>query len=121
MKTGIKKKTAQRRKYHVRKKVQGTAERPRLSVFRSHRHIYVQVIDDVAGATLASVSTNSKSLRGQIQKGGNKAAAAIVGEAVAKAALNVGIKCVCLDRGPYKYHGRTMALAEAARKAGLVF
>ncbi len=115
------KKAAQRRKRHVRKKVTGTAERPRLSVFRSNRHIYAQVIDDTAGATLASVSTRSKSLRGQIQKGGNKEAAAIVGEAVAKAALNVGIKCVCFDRSSYKYHGRCRILAEAARKVGLVF
>jgi large subunit ribosomal protein L18 len=121
MKSETKKKAVQRRKYHVRKRVLGTAERPRLSVFRSHRHIYAQVIDDVAGATLVSASTNSKGLRGQVQRGGNKEAAAIVGEAVAKAALGVGIKCVCFDRGPYKYHGRTKALAEAARKAGLVF
>jgi large subunit ribosomal protein L18 len=121
MKTETKSRAALRRKHHVRKKVLGTAERPRLSVFRSHRHIYAQVIDDVAGVTLASMSTRSKSLRGQIQRGGNTAAAAAVGEAVAKAALNVGIKCVCFDRGSYKYHGRTKALAEAARKAGLVF
>lgn len=123
MKTELKTKRAQRRKRHVRHKVMGTAERPRLSIFRSQRHIYAQVIDDVAGATLASVSTKSKSLRGQIEKtgGGNKAAAVVVGEAMAKAALGVGIKCVCFDRGPYKYHGRCKALAEAARKAGLVF
>jgi large subunit ribosomal protein L18 len=121
MKAGRKSKAAQRRKYHVRKKVLGTTERPRLSVFRSNRHIYAQVIDDMAGATLASVSTKSRSLRGQIQKAGNKAAATVVGEALAKAALNVGIKCVRFDRGPYKYHGRCKALAEAARKAGLIF
>jgi large subunit ribosomal protein L18 len=81
----------------------------------------VQIIDDVAGVTLASASTRSKAVRGQIQRTGNKQAAAIVGEAVAKAALNVGIKCVCFDRGPYKYHGRCKALAEAARKTGLAF
>ena len=121
MKAETKIKIAKRRKYHVRKIVCGTAERPRLSVFRSHRHIYAQVIDDVAGATLASASTKSKNLRGQIQKCGNKDAAAIVGEAIAKEALNVGIKCVCFDRGSYKYHGRCKALADAARKAGLVF
>jgi len=121
MRSEIKNKAAQRRKYYVRKKVLGTAERPRLSVFRSQRHIYAQVIDDVAGATLVSASTRGKGLHGQVQKTGNKEAAAIVGEAVAKAALNVGIKCVCFDRGPYKYHGRCKALADAARKAGLIF
>jgi large subunit ribosomal protein L18 len=120
-KAGKKLSAPQRRKYHVRRKVQGTAERPRLSVFRSNRNIYAQVIDDVAGATLASASTKSKALRGQVQNSGGQAAAGIVGEAVAKAALNVGIKCVCFDRGEYKYHGRCKALAEAARKAGLVF
>jgi len=110
-----------RRKRHVRKKVVGTAERPRLSVFRSSRHMYAQVIDDVAEVTLASASTKSKSTRGQISNGGGVKAAAAIGEAVAKEALGVGIKCVCFDRGPYKYHGRCKALAEAAKKAGLVF
>ncbi len=113
--------TKQRRKYHVRKKVSGTPERPRLSVFRSNRHIYAQVIDDIAGVTLASVSTKSKALSGQIEKAGNKEAASVIGEAIAKAALGVGIKCVSFDRGPYRYHGRCKALADAARKTGLVF
>jgi large subunit ribosomal protein L18 len=112
---------AQRRKYHVRKKVQGTPERPRLSVFRSGRHIYAQVIDDAAGLTLVSASTRSKALRDKIAKTGNKKAAEIVGEAVAKEAIGVGIKCVCFDRGPYKFHGRVKSLADAARKTGLVF
>ena len=112
---------AQRRKFHVRNKVQGTPERPRLSVFRSSRHIYAQLIDDIAGLTLASASTKSKTLHGKIAKTGNKKAAEIVGEAVAKQALGVGIKCVCFDRGPYKFHGRVKCLADAARKAGLVF
>jgi large subunit ribosomal protein L18 len=112
---------AQRRKYHVRKKVQGTPERPRLSVFRSNKHIYVQVIDDVAGLTLASASTKLKNLREKLAKTGNKKAAEIVGEAIAKEAIGVGIKCVCFDRGPYRYHGRVKSLADAARKAGLVF
>ena len=118
---GTKQRRKQRRKYHVRKKVTGVAERPRLSVFRSNRHIYVQIIDDTAGATLASVSTRAKNMRSQMKNGSNKAAAEKIGEAIAKEALNVGIKCVCFDRGPYKYHGRCKALAEAARKAGLVF
>jgi large subunit ribosomal protein L18 len=117
---GIKKATA-RRKYHVRKKAFGTADRPRLSVFRSNRHIYVQIIDDVAGLTLASASTKSKALKPQLTKTGNKKAAQTVGEAIAKQATGVGIKCVCFDRNRYKYHGRVKALADAARKAGLVF
>ncbi len=112
---------AQRRKFHVRKKVHGTPERPRLSVFRSGRHIYAQIIDDAAGLTLASASTKAKALRDKIAKTGNKKAAEIIGEAIAKEATGVGIKCVCFDRGPYKFHGRVKALADAARKAGLVF
>lgn len=121
MKVARKYKSAERRKHHVRNKVAGTAERPRLSVYRSSKHIYAQVIDDTAGVTLASASTKNKGLRKQIDKTGNCQAAGVVGEAVAKAALNMGIKCVCFDRGPYKYHGRCKALADAARKAGLVF
>ena len=92
-----------------------------MSVFRSGRHIYVQVIDDAAGLTLVSASTRSKTLRDKIAKTGNKKAAEMVGEAVAKEAIGVGIKCVCFDRGPYKFHGRVKSLADAARKAGLVF
>ncbi len=115
------KKAALRRKYHVRKKVFGTPDRPRLSVFRSNRHIYAQIIDDVAGATLVSASTRAKGLQDQLSNGGDKKAAQIVGEAVAKQALGVGIKCVCFDRNRYKFHGRVKSLAEAARKAGLVF
>lgn len=110
-----------RRKYHVRKKVFGTPDRPRLSVFRSNRNIYAQIIDDVAGVTLVSASTRAKGLRDRLSDGGNIKAAQLVGEAVAKQALKVGIKCVCFDRGRYKFHGRIKALAEAARKAELVF
>jgi large subunit ribosomal protein L18 len=121
MKTEMLKKAALRRKYHVRKKVFGTPDRPRLSVFRSNRHIYAQIIDDVAGATLASASTRTKGLRDQLPRAGNKKAAEIVGETVAKQALGVGIKCVCFDRNRCKFHGRVRALAEAARKAGLAF
>jgi large subunit ribosomal protein L18 len=115
------KRAAQRRQYHLRKRVSGTVDRPRLSVFRSNKHIYAQIIDDVAGATLVSASTRAKGLRDQLSKGGNIKASLIVGEAVAKQALGVGIKCVCFDRNRYKYHGRVKAVAEAARKAGLVF
>jgi large subunit ribosomal protein L18 len=121
MKTGRLKKAALRRKYHVRKKVFGTPDRPRLLVFRSNRHIYAQIIDDVAGATLASASTRAKGLRDQLPNSGNKKASEIIGEAVAKQALGVGIKCVRFDRNRYKFHGRVRVLAEAARKAGLVF
>ena len=115
------KKASLRRKYHVRKKVVGTPERPRLSVFRSNRHIYAQIIDDVAGATLASASTRAKGLRDQLPNAGNKKAAEFIGEAIAKQALSVGIKCVCFDRNQCRFHGRVKALAEVARKAGLVF
>jgi large subunit ribosomal protein L18 len=121
MKAGDRKTAALRRKYHVRKKVLGTPERPRLSVFRSNRHVYAQIIDDMAGATLVSASTRVKALQQQLPNSGNRKAAEIVGEAIAKQALGVGIKCVCFDRNRYKYHGRVKVLAEAARKAGLVF
>jgi len=122
MKMRIDKKTAAlRRKYHVRKKICGTPERPRLSVFRSNRHIYAQIIDDIAGATLVSSSTRSKVLRDKLPAGNNIKTAEMVGQAVAKQALQVGIKCVCFDRNRYRYHGRVKALAEAARKSGLVF
>ena len=115
------KKATLRRKYHVRKKVFGNQDRPRLTIFRSNRHIYAQIIDDLAGATLASASTRATGLRDQLSKSSDKKAAGVVGEAIAKQALGVGIKCVCFDRNRYKYHGRVRALAEAARKAGLVF
>jgi large subunit ribosomal protein L18 len=121
MKSDATKKAALRRRGHVRKKVFGIPDRPRLSVFRSNRHIYAQIVDDAAGATLVSASTRTKSLRDQVPNAGNKKAAKIVGEAVAKQALSVGVKCVCFDRNRYKYHGRVRALAEGAREAGLVF
>jgi large subunit ribosomal protein L18 len=115
------KRAAKRRKHHVRKKVVGTPDRPRLSVFRSNKHIYAQIIDDAAGMTLVSASTKSKGLRDKLACGGNKKAADMVGEAIAKQALGVGIKCVCFDRSSYRYHGRVKSLAEAARKGGLAF
>jgi len=121
MKINKSKKAALRRKYRVRKKVFGTPDKPRLSVFRSNRHIYVQITDDVAAATLVSASTKTKDLQGQLPRGDDKKAAQIVGEAIAKQAMSVGIKCVCFDRNRYRFHGRVKALAEAARKAGLVF
>jgi large subunit ribosomal protein L18 len=122
MKTEKHKAAALRRKYHVRKKVFGTPERPRLSVFRSNRHIYAQLIDDTAGVTLVAASTKGKAVRDQLPGGVKKRQEAeVVGEALAKGALDVGIKCVCFDRNRYKYHGRVKSLADAARKAGLAF
>ena len=115
------KKAKSRRKYHIRKKILGTSERPRLTVFRSNKHIYVQIIDDIAGATLVSASTRAKNLRGGLSNGGNAKAAQAIGEALAKEALGVGIQNVCFDRNGYRFHGRVKALAESARKAGLVF
>jgi len=115
------KKSRLRRRYHLRKKVFGTSDRPRLAVYRSNRHIYAQIIDDVAGATLISASTRGKTLRGKLTSGGNSQGAGAVGEELSRQALKVGIKCVRFDRNRFSYHGRTKALAEAARKGGLVF
>ena len=115
------KKAVLRRKYCIRKKIFGTPDRPRLTVFRSNRHIYAQIIDDSVGATLVSASTRSKAIRDQLKDSNNKKAAEVIGEAIAKQAFSVGIKYVCFDRNRYKYHGRIKSLAEAARKAGLAF
>jgi large subunit ribosomal protein L18 len=103
----------------IRKRVRGSAERPRLAVFRSLKHIYAQVIDDRAGVTLASASTNEKS--GAATSGGNLAGARQVGKLVAERAKAKGIARVVFDRGGYLYHGRIKALADAAREAGLEF
>ena len=111
----------QRRHTRVRKKVAGTAQRPRLNVFRSASHIYAQIIDDLAGHTLAAASDADKELAKSI-KGKNKTErAAAVGAAVAERAKAAGIDLVVFDRWGYKYHGRVKALAEAAREAGLGF
>jgi large subunit ribosomal protein L18 len=110
-----------RRQRHVRKRLSGTPERPRLAVFRSSKHIYAQVIDDVKGATLAQASTLDPEIKGQAAYGGNKAAATVVGRVVAERAKKAGIDKVCFDRRSYKYHGRVQALADAAREAGLKF
>lgn len=115
------KKARLRRKFRSRKKLLGTQDRPRLSVFRSNRHIYAQIIDDIAGVTLASVNTRSKVLRDSLNKTGNVEAAKIIGTEIAKQAMQVGIKAVKFDRSRFKYHGRIKALAESAREAGLVF
>ncbi|WP_032120412.1 50S ribosomal protein L18 [Clostridium amazonitimonense] len=109
----------ERRHLRVRKKISGTAERPRLSVYRSEKHIYVQIIDDVAQRTLVAASTLDKDLG--LELGSNKDAAKKVGELVAKKALDKGIKQVVFDRGGYIYHGRVKELADGAREAGLEF
>ena len=105
----------------VRRKISGTAERPRLNVFRSLRHIYVQVIDDTAGHTLAAASTVDKDVMAKLSGKNKKEQAVIVGKVVADRAQAVGINEVIFDRGGYRYHGRIKALADAAREAGLKF
>jgi large subunit ribosomal protein L18 len=110
-----------RRRRRVRKPLRGTAERPRLSVFRTAKHIYAQVIDDAAGKTLAAASSVDREIRGSVGFGGNKQAAEAIGRAVAERARAAGVSRVCFDRGSFKYHGRVAALADAARAAGLEF
>jgi large subunit ribosomal protein L18 len=110
-----------RRAFRVRKRIRGTQERPRLSVARSHKHISVQIIDDDAGKTLAAASSQDKKLSGKLKSGANQDAAQAVGKAIAERAIAAGIKAVCFDRGPYRYHGRVAALANAAREGGLSF
>ncbi|NLX91417.1 MAG: 50S ribosomal protein L18 [Firmicutes bacterium] len=110
-----------RRHLRVRKKIEGTAQRPRLSVYRSLKHIYAQLIDDIDGHTLVSASTQEPSFREQYPATMNKEAAHRVGEILAKRALEKGIETVVFDRGGYLYHGRVKALAEGAREQGLKF
>lgn len=110
-----------KRHYRMRRDVVGTAERPRLNVFRSLKHIYAQIIDDETGKTLVSASTNDKELREAIENGGNVEAAKKIGQEVAKKAIAQGIKKVVFDRGGYIYHGRVAAVAAGAREAGLEF
>lgn len=110
-----------RRQFRVRKRIRGTAERPRLSVFRSHKNLACQIIDDVAGKTIIAVGTKDKGVRPSVAYGGNKAAAQAIGKLLAEKAIAAGIKQVAFDRGHYKYHGRVAALADAAREAGLSF
>ena len=114
-----------RRKRRIRKKVLGTPERPRLSVFRSCKHIYAQIIDDIAGRTLVAVSSLTPEIRARAaelkKEGGKTAVAKAVGELIGKRAVEAGIKKITFDRGGYKYHGRVKALADGARAAGLEF
>ncbi|HTN85773.1 50S ribosomal protein L18 [Sorangium sp. So ce388] len=111
----------ERRKLRIRKKVEGTPERPRLSVFRSSKHIYAQVIDDVSGKTLAHASTLSKDLKGSLDEDNKVEAAKKVGALIARICKEKQIDKVVFDRNGYLYHGRVSALAQAAREAGLDF
>ena len=110
-----------RRKVRIRKKVFGSAERPRLVVFRSNRHIYAQVIDDADGKTICSASTLDAEFRATGKIGSNKEAAEFVGELIGKRAIEKGVSTVTFDRGGRIYHGRVKALADGARNAGLKF
>jgi large subunit ribosomal protein L18 len=110
-----------RRKHSTRATLHGTTERPRLSVFRSDKHIYAQLIDDNSGKTLAAVASTATDVRGDLKNGGNIAAAKRVGKAIAERAKSAGITAVAFDRGGRKYHGRVKALADAAREGGLKF
>lgn len=114
-------KQKRRRRFNVRKRVQGDPQRPRMSVFRSDAHIGCQLIDDQAGKTLVSASTRDQGIRDEIAYGGNCDAAQRIGQILAERAREAGITQVRFDRGPYKYHGRVAALADAAREGGLVF
>ena len=115
-------KNHERRQARVRRSLKArSGDRPRLSVFRSSKHIYAQIIDDAQGKTLAAASTVDKDVKGKLKTGADKAAAAAVGKLVAERAVKAGVKEVVFDRGGYMYHGRIKALAEAAREGGLSF
>jgi large subunit ribosomal protein L18 len=111
----------ERRQWRTRARIFGTPERPRLSVFRSDKHIYAQLIDDFAGKTLASAASTVGDVRGDLKNGGNVSAAQRVGKAIAQRAKDIGVSKVAFDRGGRKYHGRIKALADAAREGGLNF
>jgi large subunit ribosomal protein L18 len=116
-----KQKRLDRRKFGIRKSLFGSPERPRLSVFRSDKHIYAQIIDDYAGRTLASAASTLTDVRGDLRNGGNVEAAKRVGRAIAERAKSIGVTKVAFDRGGRMYHGRVKALADAARAGGLQF
>ena len=107
--------------YRIRKKVSGTAERPRMVVFRSNKQIYVQVVNDLEGKTLVAAASNDKALAAECKGKNGREAAAVVGKAIAERALAAGITAVSFDRGGYLFHGRVKSLADAAREGGLVF
>jgi len=110
-----------RRRRHVRSKMRGSAEKPRLCIYRSLKHFACQLIDDEAGKTVVSASTRDQGLRDQVKHGGNCDAAALIGKAIAEKATSAGVQVAQLDRGHNKYHGRVKAFADAAREAGLQF
>ena len=110
-----------KRHYRLRNNISGTAERPRLAVFRSNMHIYAQIIDDTVGNTLVSASTMESDIKGKVEHTNDVDAAKLVGEAIAKKAMDKGINTVVFDRGGFVYHGKVQDLAEAAREAGLQF
>ena len=116
-----KRKQQLRRRRHVRRKMVGTPERPRLSVFRSSKHIYAQLIDDLSGTTLTAASSIAPDVRSELPYGGNVKAAAVVGRRLAENAKSKGIQKAAFDRGHYRVHGRVKALAEAAREGGIQF
>ena len=107
--------------YRIRKHVSGTAEKPRMVVFRSNKQIYVQVIDDEQGKTLVAAASNDKALAAECKGKSGIEAAAIVGKAIAERALEKGITAIAFDRGGYLFHGRVKSLADAAREGGLIF
>ncbi len=107
--------------YRIRKVVNGTAERPRMVVFRSNKQIYVQVVDDVKGVTLVAAASNDKRLATECKGKSGIEAAALVGKAIAERAIAKGITTISFDRGGYRYHGRVKSLADAAREGGLIF
>jgi large subunit ribosomal protein L18 len=111
----------EKRKARIRRKLSGTADRPRLTVYKSLKHMYAQLVDDTTGKTLVSVGTTSKSLKGDVKEDDKTAAAKKVGAALAKAAMAKGIEAVIFDRNGFDYHGRVAAVAAAAREAGLKF
>jgi large subunit ribosomal protein L18 len=115
----IKQQRRQRRKMRVRRRIFGTAERPRLTVFRSLKNIYAQLIDDESGRTVVEASTVSKEFQGKLKYGGNIAAATQVGGLLAQRAMAKGVKQATMDRNGYRFHGRVKAVAEAVRKAGI--
>ena len=124
MKINTKKDRRQRIALRQRKRIAGTAERPRLRIFRSVSHIYAQVIDDMSGTTLAAAASTEPALKPQLSgpaRPGNKAGAQVLGKTIAERVIGKGIKRVVFDRGGYRYHGRIRAIAEAAREAGLEF
>jgi large subunit ribosomal protein L18 len=111
----------EKRRARIRRKISGTAARPRLTIYKSLKHMYAQLVDDTTGSTLVSIATNAKALRDEVKDDDKTAAAKRVGEALAKAAMAKGIEAVVFDRNGFDYHGRVAAVAAAAREAGLKF